>query len=166
MDNNKKNLKSILAGVLVALAGFLLWFNLPDEGTRIKPEVRPLAEIKARMAEAPAEWVGVLGTGSMAPLIPAGAPEKVVAYVHIPPCSFDWLKQGDVVVFRHGRAGLVVHELAGSDSGGWITGGLNNRNYDTGRVTGFNFIGRVTEILLIAKPDIDGVPSASYPIHP
>ena len=144
-----KSVKFILAGVLVALAGFLLWFNLPDECTRIKPEVRPLAEIKARMAEAPAEWVGVLGTGSMAPLIPAGAPDKVVAYVHIPPCSFDWLKQGDVVVFRHGRAGLVVHELAGSDSGGWITGGLNNRNYDAGRVTVMNFIGRVTEILII-----------------
>jgi len=144
-----KAVKLILAGALVALAGFLLWSNLHDAGERVKPEVLPLAEIKSRMAVAPAEWVGVLGTGSMAPLIPAGRASEVVAYVRIPPCAFDWLKQGDVVVFRHGRAGLVVHELAGNDSGGWITGGINNRNYDAGRVTVMNFIGRVTEILII-----------------
>ena len=141
--------KYILAGALVALAGFLLWSNLRDEVSVIQPEVLPLAKIKARIAEAPAEWVGVLGTGSMAPLIPAGRATEVVAYVRIPPCAFDWLKQGDVVVFRHGKAGLVVHQLAGSDSGGWITGGINNRNYDAGRVTVMNFIGRVAEILII-----------------
>ena len=141
--------KSILAGALVALAGFLLWINLRDEVVKIQPEVLVLAEIKARMAEAPAEWVGVLGTGSMVPLIPAGRATEVVAYVRIPLCAFDWLKQGDVVVFRHGKAGLVVHQLAGSDSGGWITGGINNRNYDAGRVTFMNFIGRVSEILII-----------------
>jgi hypothetical protein len=144
-----KGVKSILAGVLVALAGFFCWDKLGDEAVKIQPVVLPLAEIKARMAEAPAEWVGVLGTGSMAPLIPAGRASEVVAYVHIPLYAFDWLKQGDVVVFRHGMAGLVVHELAGSDSGGWITGGINNHNYDAGRVTVMNFIGRVSEILII-----------------
>lgn len=144
-----KGVKSILAGALVALAGFLLWSNLRDEAVVIQSEVLPLAEIKARMAEAPAEWVGVLGTGSMAPLIPVGRATEVVAYVRIPLCAFDWLKQGDVVVFRHGKAGLVVHQLAASDSGGWITGGINNRNYDAGRVTVMNFIGRVSEILII-----------------
>lgn len=141
--------KSILAGALVALAGFFLWSNLSEEADEIKPEVLSLAEIKTRIAGAPAEWVGVLGTGSMAPLIPAGRADEVVAYVRIPLCAYDWLKQGDVVVFRHGKSGLVVHQLAGSDSGGWITGGINNRNYDAGRVTVMNFIGRVSEILII-----------------
>jgi hypothetical protein len=144
-----KRLIALIASVLLGALAFWYLSGVGSSKVLIQPEVLPLAEIKARMAEAPAEWVGVLGTGSMAPLIPAGAPDKVVAYVHIPPCAFDWLKQGDVVVFRHGRAGLVVHELAGSDSGGWITGGLNNRNYDAGRVTVMNFIGRVTEILII-----------------
>jgi hypothetical protein len=144
-----KNVKFILAGALVALAGFFLWGNLREEAEEINPEVLSLAEIKARIAGAPAEWVGVLGTGSMAPLIPAGRADEVVAYVRIPSWSFDWLVKGDVVVFRHGRAGLVVHELAGKDSGGWITGGINNRNYDAGRVTVINFIGRVSEILII-----------------
>lgn len=144
-----KGVKSILAGALVALAGFLLWCNLREEVEEIKPEVLSLTEIKTRIAGAPAEWVGVLGTGSMAPLIPAGRADEVVAYVRIPLFSFDWLKQGDVVVFRHGKGGLVVHQLAGIDSGGWITGGINNRNYDAGRVTVINFIGRVSEILII-----------------
>jgi hypothetical protein len=144
-----KRLIALIASVLLGALAFWYLSGVGSSKVMIQPEVLPLVEIKARMAEAPAEWVGVLGTGSMAPLIPAGAPDKVVAYVHIPPCSFDWLKQGDVVVFRHGRAGLVVHELAGSDSSGWITGGLNNRNYDAGRVTVMNFIGRVTEILII-----------------
>lgn len=93
----------------------------------------------------------ILGTGSMAPHIRAGRSDEVVAVVSYAPRDFNLLGAGDLVLFDHAKAGLVVHQLATLDGAGWISSGSANSAYDSGRVTRSNFRGVVIAIYNI-KP--------------
>ena len=93
----------------------------------------------------------VLGTGSMAPAIRAGRPDEVVALVSYAPRDFSLLGAGDLVLFDHAQAGLIVHQLAQLDGAGWISTGSANSRYDSGRITRKNLRGVVTAIYNI-KP--------------
>lgn len=95
--------------------------------------------------------VAVLGTGSMAPYIPAALPgrdplQTVVAYVVIVPgATVAEVKPGALCIYVPQWAGSnVMHQAATFADGGWIMTGLHNREYENReRMTGANFVGLV-----------------------
>ena len=99
----------------------------------------------------------VLGTGSMAPIIPPSAPGKdplttIVAYVVVDRLfPFDKIEPGMLVTYRPAWAApahpRVTHIAAQKDGLGWIMAGLNNRHYENReRVTRANYVNIVTSI--------------------
>ena len=96
----------------------------------------------------------VLGTGSMAPWIPAALPgldprKTVVAYAVIDTAAtYDGITTGALVVyFATWAGGRVLHQAAAKDSGGWIMSGLHNERSETWeRVTAANYIGTVARV--------------------
>ena len=101
----------------------------------------------------------VLGTGSMAPWIPAALPgldprKTVVAYAVIDTAAtFDGITTGALVVYSATWAGgRVIHQAAAKDSGGWIMSGLHNERSETWeRVTAKNYIGTVARVYVWAQ---------------
>ena len=101
----------------------------------------------------------VLGTGSMAPWIPAALPgldprQTVVAYAVIDTAAtFDGITTGALVVyFAAWAGGRVIHQAAARDSGGWIMSGLHNERSETWeRVTAANYIGTVARVYVWAQ---------------
>ena len=96
---------------------------------------------------------GVLGTGSMAPYIPA-APDKakvVVAFAVLrPPQAFDSISQGDLLVYRPSwGSGLVVHVASQKSASGWIMSGIGNaRSESNWRVDALNYVGTVAAVFV------------------
>jgi len=96
----------------------------------------------------------VLGTGSMAPYIPASAAgldplKTVTAYAVLGTKPFSDIKVGDLVVYRAAWAGgqYVIHQAASLDSTGWIMSGLHNaRSESWARVTAAEFAGVVARV--------------------
>lgn len=101
----------------------------------------------------------VLGTGSMAPWIPAALPgldprKTVVAYAVIDSAAtFDGITTGALVVyFATWAGGRVLHQAAARDSGGWIMSGLHNDRSETWeRVTAANYVGTVARVYVWAQ---------------
>ena len=101
----------------------------------------------------------VLGTGSMAPWIPAALPgldprKTVVAYAVIDSAAtFDGITTGALVVyFATWAGGRVLHQAAARDSGGWIMSGLHNERSETWeRVTAANYVGTVSRVYVWAQ---------------
>lgn len=101
----------------------------------------------------------VLGTGSMAPWIPAALPgldprKTVVAYAVIDSAAtFDGIATGALVVyFATWAGGRVLHQAAARDSGGWIMSGLHNDRSETWeRVTAANYVGTVSRVYVWAQ---------------
>ena len=101
----------------------------------------------------------VLGTGSMAPWIPAALPgldprQTVVAYAVIDTAAtYDGITTGALVVyFATWAGGRVIHQAAAKDSGGWIMSGLHNERSETWeRVTAANYIGTVARVYVWAQ---------------
>ena len=101
----------------------------------------------------------VLGTGSMAPWIPAALPgldprQTVVAYAVIDTAAtYDGITTGALVVyFATWAGGRVLHQAAARDSGGWIMSGLHNERSETWeRVTAANYIGTVARVYVWAQ---------------
>jgi len=96
--------------------------------------------------------VVVLGTGSMAPYIPAapaGAdPLRTVSAlaVLVSGARYADIKAGALCIYVPVWAGRnVMHQAAQIDAGGWIMTGLGNKTYETmERVTAANFVGIVS----------------------
>ena len=101
----------------------------------------------------------VLGTGSMAPWIPAALPgldprKTVVAYAVIDTAAtYDGITTGALVVyFATWAGGRVIHQAAARDSGGWIMSGLHNERSETWeRVTAKNYIGTAARVYVWAQ---------------
>ena len=101
----------------------------------------------------------VLGTGSMAPWIPAALPgldprKTVVAYAVIDSAAtYDGITTGALVVyFATWAGGRVLHQAASRDGGGWIMAGLHNERSETWeRVTAANYIGTVARVYVWAQ---------------
>lgn len=96
----------------------------------------------------------VLGTGSMAPYLPASRPgvdlsSVVVAYA-VPDVlkGFNDVKKGDLCVYWAGWAmATVVHQAAEKDKSGWVMSGLNNKRSETwARMTPDNFRAVIKEV--------------------
>jgi hypothetical protein len=100
--------------------------------------------------------VGVRGTGSMVPFIPASPanPMTIVAYAAPSGKRFNELRKGDLVVYYADWAkGNVIHQAAQKDGKGWIMSGLgNNRSEAFARVTDITFICHVGTIYVWEKP--------------
>lgn len=98
--------------------------------------------------------IEVLGTGSMAPYIPASKPgqdplKTVVAYAVIDPqATFDDVKQGDLdIYFVPGEKTTICHVAAQQDSGGWIMSGLHNKLSESWRrMTKETFVAKVAKV--------------------
>ena len=101
----------------------------------------------------------VLGTGSMAPWIPAALPgldprKTVVAYAVIDTAAtYDGITTGALVVyFATWAGGRVIHQAAARDGGGWIMSGVHNERSETWeRVTAANYIGTVARVYVWAQ---------------
>lgn len=93
---------------------------------------------------------GVLGTGSMAPYIPAGDPAAVVAYVVTDPsATFGDVTPGAVCAYRHSASpvGLTLHGAALKTPEGWVMSGLANARADI-RMTADNFVGIAARVFV------------------
>ncbi len=156
------NLKrSLLLAVLVL--GLVVVLGLALRSERVLLAGLPTRVVVASEADA---WtlagpsaVVVLGTGSMAPYIPAapaGAdPLRTVSalVVLVPGASYTDIKAGTLCIYVPVWAGRnVMHQAAQIDSGGWIMTGLGNKEYETKeRVTAANFVGIVARTYVWGK---------------
>lgn len=148
---NSRTLLFVLLG-LVAIAALLFVAN---KNSRMLKAGLPLRIVVASEAEA---WklagpraVVVLGTGSMAPYIPA-APKgadplrTVCALVVLDPnARYADITTGALCIYVPVWAGRhVLHQAAQIDGKGWIMTGLGNKDYENKeRVTAANFVGIV-----------------------
>ena len=150
------NARNILIGLLVvALVVILLVANrnqsVLEKG--LPPRIVCVNEADAR-ARAGAGAVAVLGTGSLAPYIPASLPgldpmKTVVAFaVFDAAATFSHIKIGSLCIYAPGwSSGNVIHQAAGIDRDGWIMSGLHNaRSEASWRVTEQNFKGIVARV--------------------
>jgi hypothetical protein len=102
--------------------------------------------------------VRVLGTGSMAPYIPAapasGQVTNVMAYAVVSrsPSGYAGLKPGQLVVYTPdgGNPGLYfIHVAAQKDGAGWIMSGLANKTFENrARVREDNFYGVASAVFV------------------
>ncbi len=125
---------------------------------RVECETALDAWIKAGPSAIP-----VLGTGSMAPYIPASAPgadphKTVVAYVApVRGATYSDITPGALCVYRYqsapGVSLLVIHGAAQKDSAGWIMSGLHNAHSESwARVTPENFVALVGKTYVWKQP--------------
>jgi len=108
----------------------------------------------AALAQAGAGAIPVLGTGSLAPYVPA-APEgsdplqTVMAYAVIDPAaSFADIKPGTLCIYSADFTPYrVMHQASAKDSLGWIGSGLHNAHSESfARITPQNFVGIVGRV--------------------
>ena len=139
----------LILGLVCLLAAVLLLArrNQRTLTAGLPPRIVCATQEEAR-AQAGASAIAVLGTGSMAPYIPAALPGRdplatVVAYL-VPDTDrvFTDIKPGQLVIYAPAWSPryTVTHLAATRDADGWIMSGLANRDYEAGtRVTAANF---------------------------
>lgn len=158
--------------IVGAVLGFaaLLWLGLRwqyalEAGLPERVECATVADAQAQAA-AYATRIGstvtpVLGTGSMAPFIPAapaGADplKTVMAFVvNDPNATFREMATGNLVTYRADwyAAFPVMHQAASQDADGWIMTGLHNPTYESRwRVTERNFVGIALRVYVLKPP--------------
>jgi hypothetical protein len=134
---------------ILALLLILLAVNTHSRMTSALPpsEKTTSAQVQLMLVSG-ADLIGVLGTGSMVPYIPAGNPNKIVAWVQIERVDFSELESGDLVVYR--EIGLnILHQIVDKNKNGWSASGLGNERYDRFLVTKENFSGRVAKTYIL-----------------
>lgn len=98
--------------------------------------------------------IAVLGTGSMAPYIPAAPTGEdprgyITAYAVTVPATFADIKPGSLCLYRAewSPSVSVIHQAAQRDGDGWVMSGLHNaRSEAAWRVTPANFIGIAAKV--------------------
>ena len=143
----------ILGAVLViAGLGILAWRAHRTLTSNLPPAIECRDEADARAKAGPGA-IAILGTGSMAPFIPASLPgqdprKTVVAFAVIEPATFYDIQAGDLCIYAADwTPGLVIHQAAQKDSLGWVMSGLGNaRSEASWRVTPANFKGIVARV--------------------
>lgn len=143
----------ILGAVLViAGLGIMAWRAQRTLTSNLPPRIECRDQLDAR-TRAGAGAYAVLGTGSMAPFIPASLHgqdprQTLVAYAVTEPASYADIQAGDLCIYSpEFHNGLVIHQAAQRDSLGWIMSGLGNaRSEAAWRVTSANFKGIVARV--------------------
>lgn len=151
----------LLAGAaLLALVAFvaLRQQRVLERGLPPRTECRTQAEA---LTLAGPGALPILGTGSMAPYIPAAAAGRdplatIVAYAVLRPgATIADVTPGALVTYRPGwdTAAHVIHGAAAQDRDGWIMSGLANRDYENKhRLTAANFTGLVAHVYTWPQP--------------
>jgi hypothetical protein len=136
----------IVALLCVAALGVIVFLARHNQRTltaSLPPRIVCADQADAQRQAGPTA-IAVLGTGSMAPFIPAALSgldpfTTVVAYaVPSPDLVFGDIKAGRLVVYAPSWSPKfsVMHLAASQDAGGWIMSGLANRDYEASeRVT-------------------------------
>ena len=144
----------LLVALCVASLAVLLWLawrmqRRLEIGLPPQEVCRNEADARAR---AGASAIAVLGTGSMAPYIPAAPPgfdplKVTVALVTLrPAATFADIRAGDLCVYHAAWlvGSTICHQAAQHDADGWIMSGLANAHSEPSwRVTAANFVGIV-----------------------
>lgn len=161
MANTRTTLGAVAGAAFVALLLGISWHSqrvlelgLPprDESDRTQAAAL-LAANGWALANNGGTIAAVLGTGSMAPYIPAGDPAQVVAYaVTRNGATFDDVTPGAVCVYRHSASpvGVTIHGAAERTGSGWVMSGLHNSRSDI-RMTRENFVGIVVRVFVWGK---------------
>lgn len=146
---------ALVAGAVVALR----FLNRMSSALPLREEFGSRSEAHAaalaRVASHGGAITSVLGTGSMAPYIPAAAKDKndIVAFVVTNPArDYASIKQGDLCLYRPDwlRGSLVLHQAALFNSDGWVMSGLHNqRSESEERMTPSKFVGVVNYVSVI-----------------
>ena len=124
-------LVGLVVGLLIAALLLLAFWQHRAMARGLPPRIVCLSPVDAHMQAGPTAYE-VVGTGSMAPFIPAAPagsdPLKTVVALAKPSGSpFAAIQKGDLVVYRpRWASGLVIHQAAQHTSGGWIMSGLHN----------------------------------------
>lgn len=146
----------LIFGLVCLLAAVLLLarHNQRTLTAGLPPRIVCATQEEARAAAGPTA-IAVLGTGSMAPYIPAAAPGRdplatVVAYL-VPDANlvFTDIRPGRIVVYKPDWSPIyaVAHGAASQDAAGWIMSGLHNRDYEARtRVNTDNFLAIVASV--------------------
>jgi hypothetical protein len=141
-------LPALAAALLIAILFYLAYHSqhVLEQGL---PERIVCASQADALAQAGRGAYPVLGTGSMAPYIPAAPAgqdplKTVVAYAVASGAGYDAITPGALCIYRPTWAnptGLVIHCAAQKDSDGWIMSGLHNKQSESwARVTPANFV--------------------------
>lgn len=147
---SRRALLALLAVLALAVLLALAWRSARTLREGLPLRIACATQVDALALAGPIS-VPVLGTGSMAPYIPAARAgldplATVCAYVVlVPGARYTDITPGALCIYVPAWAGRnVMHQAAQQDAGGWIMTGLNNRGYETSeRVTALNFIGLV-----------------------
>lgn len=153
---------ALVLGALVASAVY--WQRALAAGLPPRAECPTLADAFAQ-ARDEAKLTGgrlfaIVGTGSMAPFIPAATPgldpkTTVVAYaVGVPDAAFADVQTGKLCVYvaAWDASLTVMHQAAQFTASGWIMTGLHNKTYESGtRVTAANFRGIVAKVWVVKQ---------------
>ena len=129
-------LVGIAVGLLIAALLLLAFWQHRAMASGLPPRVACLSPVDARLQAGPTAYE-VLGTGSMAPYIPAapkGAdPLKTVVALAKPlSVPFTAIRKGELVVYRPKWSnGLIIHQAAQKMGSGWIMSGLNNKQSES-----------------------------------
>lgn len=121
----------IAVGLLVAALLLLAFWQHRAMASGLPPRIVCLNQLDALAKAGPSSYP-VLGTGSMAPYIPAAANgfdplATVVAYAKPVSKPFAAIQKGDLVSYRpKWSKGCVLHQAAQKTASGWIMSGLHN----------------------------------------
>lgn len=105
--------------------------------------------------------IPIAGTGSLAPYIPASPAgvdpfTTIVAYAVIDPLlTYEDIKPGTLCIYTADWTTFrVMHQLSTKDHLGWIASGLHNAHSEASwRVTPKSFVGIVSRVYIVKKPD-------------
>jgi len=147
---------AILAVVAVLAIVLLLWLAYRSQHTLESdlPERVVCASQTEALLKAGPKAYPVLGSGSMAPFIPAAPAgqdpfKTIVAYAVTSDSDYNSITPGKLVIYRTPASpvGLSIHGAALQDSNGWIMSGLHNeRSESWARVTPSNFVAIVSKV--------------------
>jgi len=144
-----------IAGAVVGLAVLvLLARNKQNVLERGLPPRIVCTDRAAALAQAGAAAIPVLGTGSLAPYVPAAPAgsdplQTIMAYAVIDPAaSFADIKPGALCIYSADFTPYrVMHQASAKDSLGWIGSGLHNAHSEASwRITPQNFVGIVGRV--------------------
>ena len=122
----------LIAAVIVGAIAALVAWNQRTLVAALPPRIVCANQTDARAQAGGDSAFPILGTGSMAPYIPAAPAGKdpmttIVAYAKRDSRGFADIKKGDLVSYSPKWAkGLVLHQAAEKTSSGWIMSGLHN----------------------------------------
>ena len=129
-------LVGLVVGLLIAALLLLAFWQHRAMASGLPPRIVCLSPVDAHMQAGPTAYE-VVGTGSMAPYIPA-APKgadplkTVVALAKPVSLPFKAIRKGDLVIYRPKWAnGLIIHQAAQETASGWIMSGLGNKQSES-----------------------------------